>query len=111
MKPLLRFAAAAALALALTPLVAPQAPQNHPPRQQPSADGDVTLPNGKSQQDEILKADHERDLKDAAQLVDLAEQLKEELEKNDRHVLSMSSLKKTEEIEKIAKRIHSRLVH
>jgi hypothetical protein len=114
MKPLLRFAAAAVLALVLTPLVAPQAPQgpqNHPPRQPPAAEGDVTLPNGKSQQDEILKADHERDLKDAAQLVDLAEQLKQELEKNDRHVLSMSSLKKTEEIEKIAKRIHSRLVH
>jgi hypothetical protein len=114
MKPLLRFAGVLALALALTPLVAPQAPQapqGRPPRQPPTADGDVTLPNGKSQQDEILKADHERDLKDAAQLVDLAEQLKQELEKNDRHVLSMSSLKKTEEIEKLAKRIHSRLVH
>ena len=116
MKPILRFVAALALALALTPLAAPQAPQGQPPqghapRQPPTADGDVTLPSGKSQQDEILKADHERDLKDAAQLVDLAEQLKQELEKNDRHVLSMSSLKKTEEIEKLAKRIHSRLVH
>jgi hypothetical protein len=35
--------------------------------------------------------------------------LKEELEKNDRHVLSLTSLKKTEEIEKLAKRIRSRL--
>ena len=115
MKHFLRFAATLAIALALTPLAAPQAPQapqGHAPHQPTAPDnGDVTLPNGKSQQDEILKADHERDLKDAAQLVDLAEQLKQELEKNDRHVLSISSLKKTEEIEKLAKRIHSRLVH
>jgi hypothetical protein len=108
MKLLLRFAASAGLALALTPLVAPQARPTH---QAPPAEGDLHLPNGKSQQDEILKADHERDLKDAAQLIELAEQLKQELEKNDRHVLSISSLKKTEEIEKLAKRIHSRLVH
>ncbi|HKW97152.1 MAG TPA: hypothetical protein VJN43_05420 [Bryobacteraceae bacterium] len=75
--------------------------------QKPS--GDVRLPNGKLQQEEILKADHEKSLKDAAQLIDLAEGLKAELEKNDTQVLSVSSLKKTEEIEKIAKRIRSRL--
>jgi len=67
------------------------------------------LPSGKLQQDEILKADHEKSVKDAAQLIDLAESLKAELEKDDTHVLSISSLKKTEEIEKIAKRIRARL--
>jgi hypothetical protein len=108
MKCLLRPGAAGVLALALTPLAAPQGHQAH---QLPPTEDDGTLPNGKSQQDEILKADHEKDLKDAAQLIDLAEQLKQELEKNDRRVLSVSSLKKTEEIEKLAKRIHSRLVH
>ena len=108
MKLLLRLAAAAVLALALTPCAAPQV---RPPHQPSVTDSDVPLPNGKSQQDEILKADHQKDLKDAAQLIELAEQLKQELEKNDRHVLSISSLKKTEEIEKLAKRIHSRLVH
>jgi len=108
MRLLLRCATAAGLALALTPWVAPQA---RPPHQLPPTEENVPLPNGKSQQDEILKADHEKDLKDAAQLIELAEQLKQELEKNDRHVLSISSLKKTEEIEKLAKRIHSRLVH
>jgi hypothetical protein len=107
MKHLLRCAAAIGLALAPTPFVSAQV---RPPRQPPAAE-DVKLPDGKLQQDEILKADHERDLKDAAQLIELAEQLKQELEKNDRHVLSISSLKKTEEIEKLAKRIHSRLVH
>lgn len=70
---------------------------------------DVKLPSGKSQAEEILKADHEKTLKDAAQLLKLAEELKGDLEKNDRHVLSISTLKKTEEIEKLAKRIRSRL--
>ena len=70
---------------------------------------DVRLPNGKVQRDEILKAEHEQNLKDAAQLADLAEQLKQELEKNDRYVLSVSSLKKTDEIEKLVKKIRSRL--
>jgi len=44
-------------------------------------------------------------------LADLAEQLKQELEKNDRYVLSISTLKKTDEIEKLVKKIRSRLRH
>ena len=72
---------------------------------------DGRLPNGKVQRDEILKAEHEQNLKDAAQLADLAEQLKQELEKNDRYILSVSSLKKTDEIEKLVKKIRSRLRH
>jgi hypothetical protein len=107
MKHVLHYAGIALLALVLTPLVAPQI---HPPHPLPPKPDDTTLPNGKSQQEEILKADHERDLKDAAQLIELAEDLKKELEKNDRHVLSISSVKKTEEIEKLAKRIRSRIV-
>jgi hypothetical protein len=79
--------------------------------QEPPSTGDVRLPNGKSQQEEILKAEHEKSLKDASALIDLAEQLKADLEKNDRHVLSLATLKKTEEIEKLAKRIRTRLHH
>src|ERR1035437_7227759 len=52
---------------------------------------DVILPNGKSQKEEILKAEHQQNLKDAAELADLAEQLKMELEKNDRYILSMAT--------------------
>ena len=63
--------------LALTPCLAPQI---RPPRER-SSDSDTRLPNGKPQQDEILKADHERDLKDAAQLIELSQQLKQELER------------------------------
>ena len=72
---------------------------------------DVILPNGKSQKDEILKAEFQQNLKDAAELADLAEQLKIDLEKNDRYILSMATLKKTDDIEKLARRIRARLRH
>jgi hypothetical protein len=72
-------------------------------------DTDVRLPSGKSQKEEILKADHEKSLEDATKLTELTEELKVELEKNDRHVVSVSMLKKLEEIEKLSKRIRSRL--
>jgi hypothetical protein len=67
------------------------------------------LPDGRSQSEEILKADHQQNLKEAAELVKLAEDLKAELEKNDRHVLSMGAVKKTDDIERLAKRIRGRL--
>ena len=78
---------------------------------QPDTETDVKLPNGKSQRDEILKVEHQQNLKDAAQLVDLSQQLQENLEKNDRFVLSLSDLKKTEDIEKLARKIRTRLQH
>ena len=77
----------------------------------PASQSDVRLPNGKSQRDEILKAEHEQNLKDAAKLIDLAQDLKESLEKDDRYVLSLATLKKTEEIEKLVKKIRARLRH
>jgi hypothetical protein len=74
----------------------------------PDAD-DPRLPNGKSQKEEILKADHEKSLEDAGKLMTLTEELKIELEKNDRHVLAVGTLKKLDEIEKLTKRIRGRL--
>jgi hypothetical protein len=61
------------------------------------------------QRDEILKADFQKSLEDARELSKLADELKADLEKNDRYVLSIPTLKKTEEIEKLAKRIRDRL--
>ena len=77
----------------------------------PDPQQDVTLPNGKSQRAEILKAEREQNLKDSAQLVNLAKELQDEIEKNESYVLPLSALKKTDEIEKLAKRIRSRLRH
>lgn len=85
--------------------------QELPPPPSRSQDDGVRLPNGKLQRDEILKAEHEQNLKDAAQLVELSEQLKEDLEKNERFVLSVSTLKKTDDIEKLVKKIRTRLRH
>src|SRR5437764_9843386 len=75
----------------------------------PTREHDVKLPNGKSQQEEILKADYQKTLDDAAELVKLSEQLQDDLIKDDRHVLSIASLKKTEDIEKLARKIRTRL--
>jgi ATP-dependent helicase/DNAse subunit B len=63
----------------------------------------------RSQIEQLLKEDHRKSVEDAGQLAKLAEELKIELEKGDRHVLSLAAVKKTEEIEKLAKRIRSRL--
>ena len=79
------------------------------PHRPPEEGSDVKLPNGKSQQEEILKAEYQKTLQDAAELVKLAEQLQDDLIKEDRHVLSIASLKKTEDIEKLAKKIRTRL--
>jgi hypothetical protein len=70
---------------------------------------EVKLPNGKSQQEEILRVDYQKTLQDAAQLVQMAEELQDDLQKEDRHVLSLASLKKAEDIEKLAHRIRTRL--
>lgn len=67
------------------------------------------LPDGRSQTEEILKADHEKTLRDADDLMKLAEDLKIDLEKNDRYVLSVGTLKKLDDIEKVVKRIRGRL--
>ena len=70
---------------------------------------DVLLPNGKSQEEEILKADHKLNLDDARRLVEVAQGLKAELEKHGQQVLSLNAIRNTEEIEKLAKRIRGRL--
>jgi len=87
-----------------------QAPEPQPaPLGDPQSD--IRLPNGKSQRDEILKAEHAQNMKDAAQLVEMAQQLQRDLEKNDRYVLSLVDLKKAEDIEKLARKIRARLQH
>jgi hypothetical protein len=63
----------------------------------------------REQMEALLKHEHQKSLEDAAELMKLSEELKIDLEKNDRHVLSMNAMKKAEEIEKIAKRIRGRM--
>jgi hypothetical protein len=70
---------------------------------------DRKLPNGKSQNDAIAKQNHEQALKDTNDLITVAQQLKDELQKAGNYVVPVSSMKKTEEIEKLARRIRGRL--
>ncbi len=111
MKWSLRRGALAVSFLAVLGIAVAQFPGEPPRPVPPESSADVRLPNGKSQRDEILKAEHEENLKDAAKLADLTQELKEDLEKQDRFVFSLATLKKTEEIEKLAKKIRSRLRH
>lgn len=79
-----------------------------PPVPAPKTEPEDRLPNGKSQKDAIAKEDYEKSLEDARELVKLAEGLETDLEKNDRFVVSVSEIRKTEDIEKLAKRIRGR---
>jgi hypothetical protein len=66
-------------------------------------------PNGRSQPEEILKQDHKKNLADAAAMAKLAEEVSEDLEKDDRFVYSLKTMKKLDEIEKLTKAIRGRL--
>jgi hypothetical protein len=91
------------LSLTLASLCSPQLHPGREPEEQ------TRLPNGKNQKEAILKADHAKTLEDVTELSKLVENLKAELEKNDQHVLSVTSLKQIDNIEKLTKRIRSRL--
>jgi len=84
-----------------------QAPQF--PNPEPKTETDDRLPNGKSQKDAIAKEEYEKSVQDARELVKLAENLQADLEKNDRFVVSVPDIRKTEDIEKLARRIRGRL--
>jgi hypothetical protein len=75
----------------------------------PEKDEDARLPNGKSQKDAISKQAHQDALKEVESLIQLAEDLRAELKRNGEFVVAVSSLKKTEEIEKLARRIRGKL--
>ena len=92
------------IALIFVSLLAVQQPAER--REEPA---DVRLPNGKMQKDEILKADHQKNIEDAGKLAKLSGDLVSALEKSDQNILSVEMLKQTEEIEKIARRIRARM--
>jgi hypothetical protein len=74
-----------------------------------SPDEDTRLPNGKSQHDEIARQQHADALKDVDALVAAAEDLRDQLKHAGDFVVPVASLRKTEEIEKLARKIRGRL--
>lgn len=73
------------------------------------AQKDVRLPNGKSRTMAIVKADHEKSQEDVREILELAAELKHDLEKNDEFVVDIRSLRRAERIEKLAKDIKNRM--
>ena len=78
----------------------------YPPREDKT---EVILPSGKPQRQEILKADFAKSKAEAAELAELTQQLKEEIDKSEHQVLNLRIVKKAEEIERLARRIKDRL--
>jgi hypothetical protein len=83
--------------------------RGEPIRNDPYGRPDIKLPSGKSQRDEILRADHKRSQEDAAKLAVLSAELNEELAQSDSHVVSVKMLKKVEDMEKLIRNIRGRL--
>jgi len=75
----------------------------------PDLNDDPRLPDGKSQKNAIAKQKHEQALKDADELVTAAQNLRDDLKRAGIFVVPLGSVKKTEEIENLAKRIRGRL--
>lgn len=76
--------------------------------QQPEEESQpARLPSGKLQMDEILKTDHERALREVDQIMKLAAELKDDLEKSGQYVYSLNAEKKAAEIEKLAKHVRA----
>ena len=72
-------------------------------------DPDVKLPSGKSQKEEIIRVDYQRNLRDAGELARLSQEIKDDLEKGDRYLVSLKTLKKLDDVEKLSKDIRQRL--
>src|SRR5262249_13307619 len=83
--------------------------QNEPARDLEDKQPLTRLPNGRTQRDEILKADHAHNIEDVGEIVRLAEDLKANLEKNTQYVFSLQDMKRLDDIEKLSRRIRSRM--
>ena len=70
---------------------------------------DPRMPDGRSRTLVILKKDVKRSSEDMARVVELATELREEIEKNQFHTVDLGSVRKAEEIIRLVRRVKSRL--
>jgi len=104
---LMNFAVVGASTSVLTFLSDPQVPGSRPQNPQQQKDDDANMP--KPDPKMMLAANEKEIKKNVEKLYELASELKTEVEKTDSvKVLSLSMLKKAEEIERLAKEIKSR---
>jgi hypothetical protein len=69
----------------------------------------IRLPNGKVWSDVIARADHEKNLADAEEIVRLTTEIRDEIGSGEAFVLSLKTLKKVEQAEKRLKDLRSRM--
>ncbi len=67
------------------------------------------MPDGSSRRLKILKSDAKKSKEDIEKLLALAHELRTAIERNEHHAVDLGALRKTEEIEKLAKRIRGRM--
>ena len=97
------------LCLLLIVVMFASAQEPSPPLIPSNGPEDVKLPNGTSQRQAILKAEHKKSVEDSAKLVDLVTEVHADIEKGDANVVSLKTIKQLDEIERLTKRIRSRL--
>lgn len=96
------------IVFALSLVVSAQGPRGG--RQDPEGDPlDLKLPSGKTQRDEIAKADYKKNLEDAATLAQLSAEVHDELDKAGSGIVPLKALKKLDDIEKLTRGIRARL--
>ncbi len=79
------------------------------PRRDHDHDNDEKMPNGKSRADAIADEEHKKALNEAEQLLQMAQKLKDELKEAGRFVVPVAAVRRTEDIEKLARKIRARL--
>jgi hypothetical protein len=67
------------------------------------------FPNTPKQIEDILKADHEKNMKDLEQIARLVAEVQGDAQKNAHYVISLQSLKSLEQIEKLSRAIRGRM--
>jgi hypothetical protein len=70
---------------------------------------DATLPNGKRWSDAIAEADYKDNLRDSRALAQLSAEIRDDIEASDKFVLSLKTLRKVEEAEKLVKDLRGRM--
>jgi hypothetical protein len=80
-------------------------PDNSRPPREPE---EKRLPDGRSQSEAILKEEHKRTMRELDEMAKLIQDLRAEFEKNEHHVVSLSAIRKLEDVEKRCRRIRDR---
>ncbi len=87
------------------------AAQSYPPEliQRDDRNRDRRLPDGRSQNEAIIKEDHKRNLEDLKKMRDLIADVEKAIDKTGGQVVSLDNLKRLEELEKTSKRVRDRM--